>query len=366
MTLPVDTRHATVERTPRLAFADGIRGLAALWVVLFHAAEGGHIDHLKAALPTGLARLLFDWGHLGVALFFVLSGFVMLHSVRRLPFDGALAKRFMLRRLLRLTPPYYASIAFVIVYMALKARLQHQAVALPGPDTVLSHLLYMQDMLGAPTISVVYWTLCIEIQFYLAFAVMRWAQHHADARLGAQKAALVVLALGALAGLPWAFGWSWSAAIYPGGFLSFWYAFMLGVLIAAQASGERSLRLLCAGYAVVLAVAGAVADSSFVFASLAGGAMLVAGSVLPAFERLLNQRWLQFLGVVSYSLYLTHNQITGATAFLLKRFVAAGVLAELALLAAIVAVCLVFAALAQRLVERPSIGWSRRVSLAQR
>jgi peptidoglycan/LPS O-acetylase OafA/YrhL len=366
MSLSADPRVALGERAPRLAFADGIRGLAALWVVLFHASEGGHIDHLKASLPVGLARLLFDWGHLGVALFFVLSGFVMLHSVRRLPFDAALAKRFMLRRLLRLTPPYYASIAFVIAYTALKARLQHQAVALPELDTVLSHLLYMQDMLGAPTISVVYWTLCIEIQFYLAFAVMRWIQHRAQVRLGAQTAALVVLAFGALAGLPWAFGWSWSAAIYPGGFLSFWYAFMLGVLIAAQSSGERSLRLLCVAYAVVLAVAGAVADSSFVFASLAGGAMLVGGSVLPWFERMLNQRWLQFLGLVSYSLYLTHNQLTGATAFLSKRFIAAGVFGELALLVAIVAVCLAFATLAQRLVERPSIGWSRRVALAPR
>jgi peptidoglycan/LPS O-acetylase OafA/YrhL len=366
MTLPVDARHAPGERTPRLAFADGIRGLAALWVVLFHASEGGHIDHLKAALPAGLARLLFDWGHLGVALFFVLSGFVMLHSVRRLPFDGALAKRFVLRRLLRLTPPYYASIAFVIAYMALKARLQRQAVALPEPATVLTHLVYLQDALSAPTISVVYWTLCIEIQFYLVFAAMRWAQHRAGARFGAQNAALFVPAIGALISLPWAFGWSWSSPILPGGALSFWYAFMLGVLIAAQSSGERSLRLLCIGYAAVLALAAAVTGSSFVVASLAGGAMLVAGSMLPWFERLLNQRWLQFLGLVSYSLYLTHNQLSGATVFVLKRFVAPGALAEGALLAAIVAVCLVFATLAQRLVERPSIGWSRRVPFTRR
>ncbi len=47
-------------RTTRLAFADGIRGLAALWVVFFHASEGGHIDHLKAVLPHWLGRMLFD------------------------------------------------------------------------------------------------------------------------------------------------------------------------------------------------------------------------------------------------------------------------------------------------------------------
>jgi len=71
-------------RGSRLAFADGIRGLAALWVVLFHTSKGRHVDHLMAVLPTWFNSLVFDWGHLGVALFFVLSGFVMMHSLRGL------------------------------------------------------------------------------------------------------------------------------------------------------------------------------------------------------------------------------------------------------------------------------------------
>jgi len=58
--------------------------VAAFWVVLFPASEGGHVDHLKAALPAWVSRMVFDWGHLGVALFFVLSGFVMMHSLRGL------------------------------------------------------------------------------------------------------------------------------------------------------------------------------------------------------------------------------------------------------------------------------------------
>lgn len=61
----------------RLAFADGLRGLAASWVLLFHLSTGHHVDALLAALPAGVDRAVFAWGHGGVAVFFVLSGCVL-------------------------------------------------------------------------------------------------------------------------------------------------------------------------------------------------------------------------------------------------------------------------------------------------
>jgi len=348
-------------RGSRLAFADGIRGLAALWVVLFHASEGGHVDHLKAVLPAWFSRLVFDWGHLGVALFFVLSGFVMMHSVRGLAFNAGMGRRFMLRRLLRLTPPYYAAIAFVIGYVALKAVLQHQPAPVPRAGVVVAHLLYLQDILSQDTISVVFWTLCIEIQFYIAFTLLMLARHHAGRRWGERKATLVALAGAALVGLPWAFG-ILSLPLYPGGFLSFWYCFMLGVLVSAQAEGGAP-RAVFFGFVALLAAAGAATGSGVAWASLAGTALIYAGTRSAWLDRLLNLRALQYLGLVSYSLYLTHNQITGATQFALKRFVAPTAWAELALLGAIIVACVLFAAACHWLVERPSMAWSRRVPL---
>ena len=349
-------------RSSRLAFADGIRGLAALWVVLFHASEGGHVDHLKAVLPPQFSRLVFDWGHLGVALFFVLSGFVMMHSVRGLAFDAGMGGRFMLRRLLRLTPPYYAAIAFVIGYVALKAVLQHQPAPVPRAGVVAAHLLYLQDILALDTISVVFWTLCIEIQFYLAFALLMLARHHAGRRWGERKATLVALTAAALIGLPWAFG-ILSLPLYPGGFLSFWYCFMLGMLVSAQAEGG-ALKAVFFGFVALLVAAGALTGSGVAWASLAGTALIYAGTRSAWLDRLLNLRALQYLGLVSYSLYLTHNQITGATQFALKRFMAPTALAELALLVAIIVACVLFAAVCHWLVERPSMAWSRRVPLS--
>ena len=356
-----EPQAAARARGGRLAFADGIRGLAALWVVLFHASEGGHVEHLKAVLPAWFSRLVFDWGHLGVALFFVLSGFVMMHSVRGLAFDAGMGRRFMLRRLLRLTPPYYAAIAFVIGYVALKAVLQHQPAPVPRAGVVVAHLLYLQDIASLEPISVVFWTLCIEIQFYLVFTLLMLAQHHAGGRWGAHKATLVALAGAALIGLPWAFGIV-SVPLYPGGFVSFWYCFMLGVLVSAQAAGGAP-RAVFFGFVGLLVAAGVVTRSGVAWASLAGTALIYVGTRSAWLDRLLNLRALQYLGLVSYSLYLTHNQITGATQFALKRFVAPTAWAELALLGAFIVACVLFASLCHRLVERPSIAWSRRVRL---
>lgn len=348
----------------RLAFADGIRGIAALWVVLFHASEGGHVDHLKAVLPVWFNRLVFDWGHLGVALFFVLSGFVMMHTVRGYAFTAGFGGRFLLRRLLRLTPPYHASIVFVLGYAALKAALQHQPAPLPSSGVVLAHAFYLQDLLSLESLSVVYWTLGIEIQFYIAFAALMLAQHHAARRWGARVAAPVLLGAAAVVGLPWTFDLV-STPLYPGGFMSFWYCFMLGVLVSAQDHDARLAKPFVA-YVAIVAAAALVTGSGFAWAALAAVLLIYGGGRSARVARILNLRALQYLGLISYSLYLTHNQITGATKFALARLLSSTAASELALLVAIIVACLVFATLGHRWVERPSIAWSRRVSFKQR
>jgi peptidoglycan/LPS O-acetylase OafA/YrhL len=348
-------------QSARLAFADGIRGLAALWVVLFHASEGGHLDRLKAVLPAVVSTALFDWGHLGVAVFFVLSGFVMAHSVRKYPFTPAFGGRFMLRRLLRLTPPYYASIVFVIAYVSGKALVQGQHLPLPRPAVLAAHAAYLQDILSLDTLSVVYWTLCIEIQFYIAFVALMLASHWVASKPGMGAAARLLTMASALIGLPWAFGWL-TAPIYTGGFLSFWYCFMLGALVSDQAH-DQGMRAFFWLYVVALAASGMRAGSGVTGAALAATGLIYFGGRFDVLARILSVRALQFLGLVSYSLYLTHNQTTGATAFVLKRLAGASAMNELALLAVIVMTSLVVAWIGYSLVERPSTALSRKVSL---
>jgi peptidoglycan/LPS O-acetylase OafA/YrhL len=80
----------------RFTFVDALRGLAALSVVLYHAYEGGHIAGLLAHLPAWATHLLRQGG-MGVAVFLVLSGVVISHSVAGSRVSLSFVGRFMLR-----------------------------------------------------------------------------------------------------------------------------------------------------------------------------------------------------------------------------------------------------------------------------
>src|SRR5271163_824876 len=113
----------------RLSFVDALRGVAATGVLLFHALEGHHVTAFFASLPAWL-QFPVEHGSLGVAIFFVLSGFVISHSLYRQRMTLNLLGRFCLRRSLRLDPPYWFAIALSLAFGVLSTAVvaDHEAV----------------------------------------------------------------------------------------------------------------------------------------------------------------------------------------------------------------------------------------------
>src|SRR5207247_2725414 len=102
----------------RLHFLDVLRGLAALSVMLFHFfAEGVSPIHQELAdsLPAWMARIIQQM-YCGVDVFFVLSGFVIAFSMDGQTANVGYAGNFILRRSLRLDPPYWVAMALMIGY----------------------------------------------------------------------------------------------------------------------------------------------------------------------------------------------------------------------------------------------------------
>lgn len=317
-----------------------MRGIAALWVVLFHASEGGHIEALYEGLPAAAARVLFDDGHLGVAIFFTLSGFVIAHSLSGTEMTARGWGSFMLRRSVRLDPAYWVSIGIVIAFGALSAKVLGEHFQLPSFGNLAAHVAYLQVMLGTPEISSVYWTLTYEIQFYAFFAAAIIWRHH--------MWALVPIAFLSAVGT--------FTDIFPGFFVDLWASFFIGVLAKRATDDHRWLS--------ALAVIGAPLawSGSFGLINLATAVILWISVRLGSAETMMNWRWLQFLGTISYSLYLLHNPISGATGFLGRKLVGSGVWADVAVLIMIVAASIIAAFCLWLAVERPTQRFAKTLS----
>jgi peptidoglycan/LPS O-acetylase OafA/YrhL len=343
----------------RLAFADGLRGLAALWVVLFHLSEGRHIDSLKAALPSWLSIVIFEAGHLGVAVFFALSGFVMALTLPNGLNDLSEAFRFMVRRLVRLTPPYYLAIAFALAMIFLKLTVTGVAAAWLSGGVIIANMFYLQGLLSVKNIDSVFWTLCIELQFYLVFAILLWI----IAKLALVHRILnrqVLLQFAAWVSLAFVEGPTALDLGVPGLFLPFWYSFMAGLMACHGWKQAGWVRASAVAFILSVVALAWVQHSVFMAAVGVSAASLLVVGLMGEMSRGLNWAPLQSLALCSYSLYLLHNPITGASVNLLRRFVLAGVWSDVLVGLGSVGLCLVMARFAYRWVEVPSMNRSKR------
>src|SRR5258706_10533817 len=108
----------------RLSYLDGLRAVAALYVVLFHAVAGFAVG-LSGAF-RGL-QILFGFGHEAVAIFIVLSGYCLMLPVARSA-GGQLKGGFagyLGRRAFRILPPYFATLALSLLLIRYVPVLAH-------------------------------------------------------------------------------------------------------------------------------------------------------------------------------------------------------------------------------------------------
>jgi len=152
-------------RTPRLSLLDALRIVAALSVVLYHYTAWGHHhwgDDIGKVFP--LLSHFTIYGSLGVQLFFLISGFVILMSVQ-----GKSLIQFIGSRLGRLYPAYWLAVAAAAI---LTFRIWPEAKDGRTEGDILPNLTMAQTGLGVRDLDGVYWTLWVELRFYLLLAAL--------------------------------------------------------------------------------------------------------------------------------------------------------------------------------------------------
>ena len=208
----------------RMAWLDALRAVAALLVVY---------AHLSHYLLRGARDVSAEWLHAGTAgvmLFFLVSGYIVPASLER---HGNL-RAFWISRLARLLPLYVVVTVLVIAVLPVDPYLSaHPVTAAVAHATMLTHLL------GVPLVTPVFWTLTFEMAFYLIVSAL-----FALGRHRASGAIAVTLAVVAVAGAP----------LSPGTFVGPVAAVVALIAgLAALTSGRRGLELAGAVLLLVFA-----------------------------------------------------------------------------------------------------------------
>jgi peptidoglycan/LPS O-acetylase OafA/YrhL len=327
-------------RPQRVSELDGVRGLAIASVLIWHYAH----FQVTAGSPAAYVLRLFSLSWAGVDLFFVLSGFLVGGILLDHREARHCLKAFYMRRICRLAPLYYVIVAAFFAVLTLgwldpqssawAAWLAADPMPLWAYGMQLQNLaMALREQHGANWLGVT-WSLAVEVQFFAVLPVLiRWVPP--------DRLVTVLLAVIMSAPLFRAFGFFvFPQSGFPG-FLLFpgrVDALFLGVLGAVamrrpvmRAQLARSvvmLRFALVGLAalvlMLIATGEGIATAMMSMWGHTAIALLGLTIIMLALvsdgrtRRSLRQRWLMWLGTVSYGVFLIHQPMQGLLYGLLR------------------------------------------------
>ncbi len=362
-----------LQTTRKFVFADQLRGIAAVlvlvshWLGTFWTARDVVSTQVFAPVMDGptppwvaaVAAVPVNLGALGVALFFMISGFVIPFSFRTHGTAG-----FLAARLLRIYPVYWVALGAGLAVRYGSAWYWGQPFGV-GRLVVLTNALLINDLVGVGSIDLVNWTLVIELKFYLLYAlarhfILRW-RGWAVIALGVVSAGLGWGAVLLLPHVPFRAATIVTVLANQAMLMPF---MLLGSLLALHVQGRLSGAAVALSSAVVLALfmlawsVGPDAASAVAVGRtyVLGWAIFAACAMLRAWFA--PKRVLGGLASISYPLYLVHSVIGYAV---LRGLLDAGAGAAGALAGAAV-VSIGFATAVHWAVERRAIRFGRRLA----
>jgi peptidoglycan/LPS O-acetylase OafA/YrhL len=320
----------------RYSELDSIRGLAALMVVLYHYTVRYNQIYGSSIEPA----FHFSPGAYGVQLFFIVSGFVIFLTLDK----TAHSVDFIVSRLSRLYPAYWISIILTFSVITI--------FSLPGREvniqSALINLTMFQQWFNVSNVDGVYWTLAVELSFYFIMYFLFITQ------LTKRIEIISIIWLSVIIGsqfLEENSGMQIHWAIKLLFLLTYGNLFIAGIMFYKIMHGARSIH-----YVILLF---SLSTEYYLHGEIA---LLVAAyfSLFLLFAqgnlKILSVKPLIFLGTISYSLYLIHQNIGYV---IIQNLEANGLLNSVSIILVPLTISIAIASLIQIYIEKPSLTFVR-------
>jgi peptidoglycan/LPS O-acetylase OafA/YrhL len=349
-------------RPGRVVGLDGIRGLAALYVVAYHIFVRAWPKYPSAYHAPFWAAWL-SYGRGAVAMFIVLSGFSLGLGPARSGWKLKSTATYAHRRAWRILPPYWAALVFSLVMTWFV--LAQPGWPVPNGKSVVVYGLLVQDVFAVGSPNRAFWSIAIEAQLYVLLPLLLLLVRRVSARAMVGLVAAIVVTIGVLGP---------HVPLMNSALVKFTpdlaVLFAVGLLAAGIVTAdERTRSRPWAGYALaatvpaiaLMVLKGATWSSINLFwldlawAPALGCFLAAVATSRPRFVvRFLNSRMPRSLGSCSYSLYLTHTPIVIAVSYgLVLGRVSSGTPMFLVLMAILLPITVCFARMFAAVFEIP-------------
>jgi peptidoglycan/LPS O-acetylase OafA/YrhL len=291
------------DRFSRFPIIDAFKAIASQLIVLHHLAAYGPISDAVQQIAPSLITWLYDYARMAVQIFFVIGGYLAARSVLNGGNSIHHLKVNLGNRYLRLVIPFFFALLLAILCAVIARNLvDHEFIPdFPKLSQFLYHVLLLQGVLDVDSLMAGAWFIAVDFQLFFVMLCICWLGGKAT---NSKKAILIIITLTAAASLFW-FN---RHDQYDNWAIYFFGAYGMGAIAYYAGQREHSNAWLWLNISIAMTAILIDFRLRILIAALTALALFSTRN-LHIKDHLKQQKFIHYLGSISYALFLVHFSV---------------------------------------------------------